>query len=363
MARRTEKERDDGVLVQDREIAVPRAGTILDSRKNLLQLTWERSPQLERHMSMWLQEIPQETRKALLRRMEVQPNQSDGFMGAFFELVLHRMLTQFNCCFTYSPEGLADYCLPENNRSFFLEATVCGARERYFGLFSNERNLLNEAGRIIGPIKANIWLHVTASTDQRLGAEDAKQLADQCMPLLDRLPKLSKRISAWRYVASLLETEQHSIQFASRGWEVRACVTTIREQDAEGNVFLWPGNAEGAVDPIRKALSKKRRNWRRKGNTGQPFLIAINICHPHALTGDAEEALLGVGRDQHQGSSPSLASFLDGVNGVIVFSQALPDNLSQSTVRLFRNGGKEIPAKLEFLLRERRIGNLLGGGW
>lgn len=309
---------------------------------------------------MWLREIPQEEKKALLRRMKVQPSQLDGFLGAFFELVLHQMLMQSNCCFAYTPEGLADYCLTENDRSFFLEATVCGAKDRYFGLFSNERNLLNEVGKRMGPIRADIWLHVTASTGQRLGAEDAKRLADQCMPLLDHLPKLAKGIPAWRYVASLLETEEHSEQFESRGWKVTACVTPIIEQDVDGKVFLWPGNAEGAVNPLRNALGKKRRNWRRKGHTDKPFLIAVNICHPHALRGDAEKALLRVGSNKHEGSSPNLASFLDGVNGVIVFSQALPDNLSQSSVRLFRNGRKEIPAKLEFLLRERQTGDLLG---
>ena len=108
------------------------------------------------------------------------------------------------------------------------------------------------------------------------------------------------------------------------------------------------------------ALEKKVKNWKEGKIKDRVFLIAINVCHPDSFSDDPEQAIFGPGRPSDE--EGIFREDLSCVDGVIVFYQATLGNECSAPVRLYKNGNRNLPECLQFLLQEQRLGDLLGIG-
>ena len=112
--------------------------------------------------------------------------------------------------------------------------------------------------------------------------------------------------------------------------------------------------------PVSEALSKKVKDWKKKGLEKEAFVIAINNCHSEYWWGDERSAIYATSAPiagQDAFSRP-----LRYVSGVIVFGQATWGSERGAPVRLYENPDRGAPECLRFLRQETSLGGLIGLG-
>lgn len=306
----------------------------------------------------WFQAVPDNQRKALEGRLKSKHFKQ--FLGAMFELEVHEILRRRGCMMEWEPElpggGTVEFRVIDKNQEFYVEATVCGIGQGALHSNENEHDAVEKLRKHLKRLHSDLRLSAKGELKKSLGKEFVKQFQD----LLDTHPleevQNVHREHGSLWALSLLSTEFHEGDWVLKG-ELRPAVAS----NGVGKV-LGPARTEyvDGATPITTALKQKVKNWKRGGLKDRDFLIAINVCHSDAFSDDPEQAIFDRMRSAER--DENFPEYLSCVNGVLILYQATLGNERSAPVRLYQNGQKNIPECLQFLLQEKRLGDLLGIG-
>ena len=316
--------------------------------------------EIKQLIEAWFQAIPDNRRKALEKRLKSE--RFDQFLGAMFELEIHEMLKRLGCVIEIEPSlsgsnGKVDFRVADKSQEFYVEATVCGIGQGLLHSNENEHDAVEKLRKYLRkPLHSNLWLSAKGELKKSLGKEFVKPFQD----LLDKYTpeevwnihgEQGSQLGSW-----LLSTEFGEGDWVAKGWLSPAVASSGAGQ-------VWGAARGGCVDgiePIVTALKKKAKNWKEGKIKDRVFLIAINVCHSDSFSEDPPQAIFGPGISGD--AEGDFREYLSCVNGVVVFYKATLGSECSAPVRLYKNGNKDIPECLQFLLQEQRLGDLLGIG-
>ena len=315
--------------------------------------------EIRQWIESWFQAIPDNRRKALEGRLKSE--RFDQYLGAIFELEIHEILRRLGCIIEIEPElssgGTVDFHVIDKAQEFYIEATVCGIGQGALHSNENEQDAVEKLRKHLKkPLHSNLWLSAKGELKRSLGKEVVKPFQN----LLDKhSPEEVQNIH--RQYGPQLGSWLLSTEFSKDDWVIKGSLSPAVDSSGIGQV--WGASRGGCIDGIESiitALKKKVKNWKEGKIKGRAFLIAINVCHSDSFSDDPKQAIFGPGRlGDEEGN---FESYLSCVDGVIVFYKATLGNERCAPVRLYKNGNRDIPECLRFLLQEQRLGDLLGIG-
>ena len=307
----------------------------------------------------WFQAIPDNRKKGIEKRLKSKHFKQ--FLGAMFELEVHEIFRRLGCVIEMEPElpggGTVDFRVIDKTEEFYIEATVCGIGQGALRSNENEYDAVEKLRRHLKKtLHSDLRLSAKGELKKSLGREFVKQFQD----LLDRYTP-EEVLNIHREHGSLWAPSLLSTEFSAGDWVLKGELRPAFASSGSGKV-LSPMRTEyvDGAEPITTALKRKWKNWKERKIKDGVFLIAINVCHSDSFSDDPEQAIFGPGRPS--GEEGNFREDLSCVDGVIVFYNATLGNERSAPVRLYKNGQRDIPKCLSFLLQEQRLGNLLGIG-
>lgn len=314
--------------------------------------------EIRQWIESWFQAVPGKQRKVLERRLKSE--RFGQFLSAMFELQVHEILRRCGCMMEWEPElpgsGTVEFRVSHKHQEFYVEATVCGIGRGALHSNENEQDAVEKLRKNLKRLHSDLRLSAKGELKKSLGKKFVRQFQD----LLDtHTPEEVRNIHRER--GSLWAPSLPSTEFHEGDWVLTGLLRPTFASNGVGKV-LGPARTEyvDGATAITTALKQKVKNWIKGGMTDRDFLIAINVCHSDAFSDDPEQAIFG--RTGSPERDENFLEFLSCVNGVLVFYQATLGNERSAPVRLYQNGKKNIPACLQFLLQEQRLGDLLGIG-
>ncbi len=276
-----------------------------------------------------------------------------------FELEVHEILRRLSCVIEIEPElsggRTVDFRVIAKTEEFYIEATVCGIGQGALHSNENEQDAVEKLRKHLKRLHSDLILSAKGELKRSLSKEVVKPFQD----LLDRYTP--EEVHDVYKVHGLRGELQLSTEFREGDWVLKGRLRPAFATSSTGKV-LGPARTEyiDGVEPITTALKKKAKNWKEGRIKDHIFLIAINVCHLDSLSDDPEQAIFDPGRPSSE--EGKFREDLSCVDGVIVFYNATLGNERNAPVRLYKNGDRNIPECLEFLLQEQRLGDLLGIG-
>ena len=337
-----------------------------------------------RWINEWFDEFPSNAKPGIEGRIKGK-NDKD-FIGAYFELLTHRMLRSLGLCIEVerslpSTDERIDFLAhppSQKDRSFFVEATVSGFGQDDLRENANERNAVEKIRRGIPNPHSDIWLEADGTLHRPLKTECVvkpfRELLERhtAAEILGNWPTLQdwsrvRGSQPWLVpYAEIKRKESEKERKKGQKWEwvLRGYLGPPMASTGMGQ-FHGPSHG-GPCDGsslLRNSLSEKAKKWRKAVRSGfdfegRPLLIAVNGYHRVFFWDDICRALFANPNNEWQ--SGAFCWSLRNVDGVIVFDQAAPRNEQTARVQLFRNGNARLPECLHFLLEESRLGRFLG---
>lgn len=307
----------------------------------------------------WFGELPCSKQDGIRSRLKKDLNK---FQEALFEMQVHSILRRMRCSVAIEPDfpgtkNKIDFLATDvrTDETFYVEATVSGLGKSDLDESRNEQDVVEKVREAFPNPLVNIHL------DRKKGT-------------------LRKTLGAHQVVQPIRELlEAHTvaeIEEAYRLYGFAGCPSTqINEGDWRLEVQLTPLISSkgyvrglergGGIDGERhlvKSLRCKAKRWKDAEFRGMPFLVAVNAASSEFSWDDIPQTLFDRDPDGDIKNIGTFRESLTCLNGVIVFDNAVLGNEIGARVQLFRNGGAPIPTCLQFLLDERRMGDLLGIG-
>ena len=314
--------------------------------------------EIRQWIEFWFQAVPDNRKKGIEKRLKSKHFKQ--FLGAMFELEVHEIFRRLGCDIEIEPElpggGTVDFRVIDKSQEFYVEATVCGIGRGALHSNENEQDAVEKLRKHLKRLHSDLRLSAKGELKKSLGRDFVKQFQD----LLDKHTPSEVR-HMHREHGSLWAPSLLSTEFSEGNWVLKGELRPAFASSGAGKV-LGPARTEyvDGAQPITTALEQKVKNWKELMIKDRVFLIAINVCHSDSFSDDPEQAIFGLGRsDDGEGD---FREYLSCVNGVIVFYKATLGNECGAPVRLYKNGNKNIPKGLQFLLQEQRLGDLLGIG-
>ena len=315
--------------------------------------------EIKQWIESWFQAIPDNRKKGIKKRLKAKHFQQ--FLGAMFELEIHEIFRRLGCVIEIEPklpgsDGTVDFRVIDQSQEFYVESTVCGIGQGTLHSNKNEQDVIEKLRSHLKRLHSDLWLSAKGELKKSLGKEVVK-------PFQDLLDKYTPE-EVWnihRQYGSQLGSWFLPTEFREGDWVLEGRLRPAVASSGAGQV--WGPARGGPVDgvkPITTALKKKVRNWKEGEIRDHIFLIAINVCHLASFSDDPERAIFGHTKSVNE--DESFLEYLSLVNGVIVFYNATLGSERSAPIRLYKNGNKNIPECLQFLLQEQRLGDLLGIG-
>lgn len=310
--------------------------------------------EIRKWMESWFRKIPHKMRLNLESRLKGNYSQ---FLSAFFEIEIHEMLRRLDYCVEFEPSisetrKQIDFFAQQEGQGFYIEATVCGIGQSELIGNSNENDVVEKIKNKLGSIHSDIWLEATGELEASLRQE---RVIKPFHDLLNRYTADEVR----EIYSRCGELGMPYIKIKREGWILKGKLMPCASSYSQGQI--WGPLRSGAIDgatPMLRALCRKTEDWKKIDFGSQPFLIAINVCHPEFLWEDVENVLFG---DSNQTeNNKEFRKCLSRVDGVIVFDNAVLGRERDAPVQLYRNGNKPIPDGLQPLLLNRKLSDLLG---
>lgn len=315
--------------------------------------------EIRQWIESWFQAVPDNRKKGIEKRLKSKHFKQ--FLGAMFELEVHAIFRRPGCIIEIEPElpsgGTVDFRVINKEQEFYIEATVCGIGQGTLHSNENEQDAVKKLRKYLRkPLHSNLWLLAKGELKKSLSKEIVKPFQD----LLDKhSPEEVRNIH--RQYGPQLGSWFLSTEFREGDWVLEGRLKPAVASSGAGQVWgpVRSGPVDGA-EPIRTALKKKVKDWQERKIKDHIFLIGINVCRSDSISDDPEQAIFGHGRLGD--GDGNFVEHLSCVNGVIVFYNATLGNERSAPVRLYKNGQRDIPKCLSFLLQEQRLGDLLGIG-
>ena len=305
-------------------------------------------------MENWLGNISLEHRRVLERRLQL--NDYGRFAETYFELIVFTSFHRLNCHIEVHPcfeetDSTVDFCVTHGAERFYTEATVCGISRGTLYSNTNEKDAIRRIKESVAKPHSDVFLHAEGNLIKTLSMKG----------FISKIENLLKKYPASR--VKELESDSGNfhpeISISEGDWRLTAYLAPPIDSSGKGQVFdLSRGGAFDGSMPLRRALSKKYEDWKKKKLNHDVFLVALNICHADYIQGDEKEAIYG--RDDAVVGRDAFVKRLSNISGVIAFNRATLGNECSARVKLYRNSNRSVPKCLEFLKRETSLGKLLG---
>lgn len=307
----------------------------------------------------WFGELPCSKQDGIKSRLKKDFNQ---FQEALFEMQVHSILRRMGYSVEIEPDfpgtnNKIDFLAKDvrTDEPFYIEATVSGLGKSYLDESPNEHDVVEKVRQAFPAPPVNIHLVRKKGTLRKtLGANQVVQ------PIRELLKA---------HAVADIEKAYHLYGFAG-------CPSTkINEGDWRLEVQLTPlvsskgyvlglersGGMDGKQH-LADSLYRKAKHWKDADFRGMPFLVAVNTASSEFSWNDIPQTLFDIDPAKDIKSTGTFRESLTCFNGVIVFDKAVLGNEIGVRVQLFRNGDAPIPACLQFLLDEQKMGDLLGIG-
>lgn len=312
------------------------------------------SIRLRRWIEQWFDSLPNDSKAGFIRRLKSRDK--ENFTGAMFELQIHTLLKHLNCSVEIEPafpnaEGRLDFRATHVNQSFYVEATVSGFGQGKLTISPNEEDAVKKLRKAIPSPHSNIVLHSEGELRTTLSA---RYLVAPFESLLARYTADDVKNLRFRGVHhDALSAEVRHGEWVLRGrlepQYIPSHKCRIRGPNRAAFCDAW--------SPLSKSVVKKARKWKKADFSETPLFIAVNACHSEFdwYDYDIKRALF---------TTPEADSYfrhsLSHVSGVLVCERVFLGRETGARVKLYRNGASDIPECLNFLLKEQRLGDLLG---
>ena len=318
--------------------------------------------EIRRWMERGFRAFPIDHRKQLKRRLQLKD--FGEFMGAYFELQIFAMLRYLNCHVDVHPffsetDGTVDFGVSDGLDRFYLEATVCGINQGILRSNANEEDAVRKIREALSGSHSDLWLSATGDLCTTLGRKRViepfrvllkKYTSDDVRSLyLEEGPTWGRAIAHDRLSTEIKEGD----------WVLHGYLAPPIASDGRSQVHgpSRGGGVNGST-PLADALRRKAEDWRKKKLEQEVFLIAVNVCHSEYSWGDEKVALFEC--PDSISELEALSASLSQVSGIIVFDNAVLGAERGARVKLYPNGDKRIPDRLQFLRQETSLDKLLG---
>ncbi|MCY4298842.1 MAG: hypothetical protein OXC61_06040 [Flavobacteriaceae bacterium] len=290
-----------------------------------------------------LSQYPENHKKQILGDL----NSKDGFLNAFFELIVYYFLCKLGCVIVHpdypSKRGKVDFEVRNDKEQFFVEATVCKDSKSNLNPNNGEQDFLQRITKSLSGLDFNI--HIENVEGKLNDSTKEKDIIKKIKQII--IKKCCKPGYIW------IEKDDWKLTLS-----VEPKISKNKKNTVIEPVRKWVG--EGS-QPIQKSLMKKAKKWGMK-NKESIFIIALNICHPEYCSPIGEmRAIYEIhDRDPINGKD-GFSKYLSHVAGIIVFDRAFKERYKVSPVRFYQNPMYRTPTCLEFLKeKEVNLASLIG---
>ena len=309
-----------------------------------------------RWIDEWFESLPPNVRPAFESRLKAKS--SRNFHGALFELQVHEILRRLNCMVEVEAnfpgtKHKLDFLARNEGQTFYVEATISGFGQGVLSGNKNEHDAWIKIRENISNPHSDIWLEGEGELSTTLGTS---RVVEPFRKLLNSHTPEEVRLRHSR--GGLLDAP--STEVREGGWVLRGRLAPPSPPSSTGRVS-GPARA-GAVDgsqPLLRSLSKKAKKWRGADFKGVPLLVAVNACHSEFFWDDIDIKRALCAYPYSIETPETFYEILSCISGVIIFENTILGNEVAARVQLYRNGDASIPACLQFLLEEQRLGDLL----
>ena len=252
-----------------------------------------------RWINEWFDEFPSDARPGIESRFKGK-NEED-FIGAYFELLTHRMLRRLGLCveverrLSNTDEKIDFLAHPpgQKDRSFFAEATVSGFRQGNFRENANERDAVEKIRWGIPNPHLDIWLEAEGTLRRPLKTE---HVVKPFRGLLERhtAAEISRNWPTWMSWIHTRQSQPWCVPYAELKegeWVLKGYLGPPMSSSGVGQIHSPSrgGSCDGSA-LLRESLYEKAKKWRKAAERGfdfegRPFLIAVNGYHRRVFLG------------------------------------------------------------------------------
>ena len=250
---------------------------------------------IRRFTEKWYEKFPERGQPGI--RGEFRSGLDYKLQGAFFELVLHQLLSRMGCDVESHPSvekvsTKPDFLARSIDRSILLEAKIVDPETRPFRRKKNEQKIIDILGTLFSP-NFNIGVDFTGRLSKSFAKSEIhgkfSRLIEENDP--DEVQEIVDEQGTSG--APFITLSDNSGAFTGRLYPIPA---RQRTSDQSRCIKVFPSVAHrmDTIHPIRSALKKKAQRY---GKPLLPIVIAINPIDPYFRGREAEaQVLYG---DQH----------------------------------------------------------------
>ena len=302
----------------------------------------------------WFDEIPSDKKSEFESRLKAKKDET--FKGALFELQIHRMLKNLGLKIEVEPDlpgtgkkiDFRVHLPNQESQRFYLEAANCIPKESKLEGNLNEEEVINEIKKEFPNPHTDVWIETEGILKNTLGK---KRVTKPIREFLEKYPPQE---------ASQMYDISHTL-IEDGNWNLKACFKQPLNPLGPARIYGPFRISEDETPPL-KRLEKKAKKWKNFDFNGSPFIIAVNALTPDFFLSPHGEKILFSTSDGKKKSINEFRKGLHYIDGIIFVDNAKLSTVGirDANVQLFKNGERNIPECLHFLLSKQRLGTLLG---
>ena len=248
--------------------------SVLSGYRHLDSYGTPEAHQLREKLESWFRKFPASSQIDVRRRFRSKA--SGTHQGALFEIFLHQLLSALGCTVEVHPQipgsdNKPDFLVRQGNKRFYLEATSVGKASGPFAISSSEKEVIDKLRTLTSP-NFNLGFEMRGTLSGTLRG-------NRLLPVFQELLETHDPDRVQKQIEEGGLTAAPSAKCEADDWCVEAWLIPIsgrsRIPGQSRKITVTPLKAArtNALDPVRKALGKKR------GKYGQPDLPLVVAVH------------------------------------------------------------------------------------
>ena len=225
-------------------------------------------------LESWFQKFPSDGQNDLRRRFRSVLH--DAHEGAFFELFLHKLMTNLGFKLEVHPSlpdspDHPDFLVKDGSECFYLEAATTGRRSGPFTLTNTEQEVIEELEKLTSS-DFNLLIEITGELSQSIRKAPLRSKFKKLLLQGHDPDEVEANMDA--YGSDAAPSALHEAD----GWRIQAWLSPIshlarrRDQARRIRVNFKSARWTNSIDPVRNKLKGKGNNY---GDPQLPLVIAV----------------------------------------------------------------------------------------